>query len=127
MSAHYVAPKGLYFTIFGALILGTILTVAVTYVNLGELNLIIALLIAFTKATLVVLFFMHVKQSSKLTKVFVLAGLFWVGILLTLTSSDYISRHWLPESGSWGEPSNNANPPVSGTSNEPSRIQLQPN
>lgn len=96
---HQVVPLRIYLTVFFALIAGTILTVAVTFVNLGQLNLIIALLIAITKASLVVLYFMHVKQSSPLTKVFVVSGLFWFGILLVLCFSDYWSRGWLPGSG----------------------------
>ena len=90
-----------YYLIFAALLLGTALTVAVTYVDLGRLNLIIALTIAFTKATLVVLFFMHVRQSSALTKLYVVAGLFWMFLLILLTFSDYMSRDWLPIPRNW--------------------------
>jgi cytochrome c oxidase subunit 4 len=87
--------------VFGALLAFTALTVGVTYIELGRFNLIIALLIAFTKASLVVLFFMNVKSSSPLTKLFVVAGLFWMGLLVLLTFSDYVSRHWLPVPEAW--------------------------
>jgi cytochrome c oxidase subunit IV len=61
---------------------------------LGQLNIFVALAIATVKTLLVVLFFMHVKESSGLTKLFVVAGLFWMAILFGLTFSDYISREW---------------------------------
>jgi cytochrome c oxidase subunit 4 len=104
MAAHTVASKRLYFTVFGTLLVLTATTVSLDYVELGRLNLVIALLIACTKATLVALFFMHVKQSSGLTKIFVVAGLFWMGILILLTFSDYVSRDWVPTPQSWSSP-----------------------
>lgn len=99
--AHQVASKKTYYLIFGALLTLTFTTVAVTYVDLGRVNLIIAMAIAFTKASLVVFFFMEVKQSSALTKLFVVAGLFWLAILMVLTFSDYLSRAWLYSPGPW--------------------------
>jgi cytochrome c oxidase subunit 4 len=87
--------------IFAALLTLTFTTVAVTYVDLGRVNLIIAMAIAFTKASLVVFFFMEVKQSSALTKLFVAAGLFWLAILMVLTFSDYLSRAWLYSPRPW--------------------------
>jgi cytochrome c oxidase subunit 4 len=98
---HEVVSKKVYFAIFGALMVFTATTVLVTFFELGRLNLIIALAIAFTKATLVVFFFMHVRQSSPLTKLFVVAGLFWFAILIALTFSDYLSRQWLPPPQAW--------------------------
>jgi cytochrome c oxidase subunit 4 len=76
---------------------GTTLTVAASYVNLGIFNPIIALGIACTKATLVVLFFMHVKYSTRLTMLTVGAGIFMFLVLVGMTLSDYISRAW----GQW--------------------------
>ena len=70
----------------------TILTVLAAFVNLGDLNFPVALTIAVFKATLVVLFFMHVKYGSKLTKLIVGTAFFFLGIMLTLTLSDYLSR-----------------------------------
>jgi cytochrome c oxidase subunit 4 len=87
--------------VFAALLTLTALTVGVTYIHLGRFNLVIALLIAITKASLVVLFFMNVKNSSALTKLFVVAGLFWMGLLILLTFSDYVSRGWLPVPEAW--------------------------
>ena len=88
-------PVGVYLTIFGALMVLTVITVAVAFVNLGALNTVVALSIACFKASLVVLYFMHVKYSSRLTKLVVVAGIFFLAILLALTMSDYASREWL--------------------------------
>ena len=70
----------------------TVLTVVVAYFDLGRANVFIALSIAVVKATLVVLFFMHVRWSSRLTMVFVVVGLFWLFIMVSLTLSDYLTR-----------------------------------
>ncbi len=73
----------------------TVLTVFVATLDLGRFNAIVALSIAVLKAMLVVLYFMHVRYSSKLTWAFVGAGFFWLAILFALTLSDYFSRPWL--------------------------------
>ena len=91
----HVTPLSLYLAIFAALMVLTVVTVAVAYVDLGQLNILIALGIAGFKATLVVLFFMHVKYASRLTKLFVVTGLFFLAILLGLTIIDYGSRMWV--------------------------------
>jgi cytochrome c oxidase subunit 4 len=91
MSGH-VAPKSLYITIFLALMVGTVLTVAVTYVHLGAFNLTVALAIAVTKAMLVILFFMHLKYSPKLIKVTFGAAFFFFMIMIVITLSDYLTR-----------------------------------
>ena len=93
MSEHIV-PKRTYYLIFLALMVGTAITVAVAFVDLGPLNTVVALGIAVTKATLVVLFFMHVKYSTRLTWAVVAGSVFWLGILLVLTMSDYLTRVW---------------------------------
>ena len=98
MSGH-VAPKSLYYTIFGLLILGTFLTVVAAKVDLGALNNVVMLGIACAKASLVVLFFMHVRWSTRLTWVVVCSGVFWLLIMFTLTMSDYLTRGWVP--GTW--------------------------
>jgi len=95
--AHHIVGPGVYVVILFALLLGTGLTVWASFIDLGFWNPIIALAIATTKATLVVLFFMHVKYSSKLTKLTVGAGIFTFLTLISLTLADYISRAW----GSW--------------------------
>jgi len=93
VSEHIVPPR-VYYTVFGVLMLGTALTVAVSFIDLGAFNTVAALLIAVVKATLVVLFFMHVKYSTKLTWLVVTGSVFWLAILLTLTFSDYLTRSW---------------------------------
>ena len=93
MSGH-VATKSSYYGIFGALIVLTGVTVGVAFVNLGSLNFPVALAIAITKATLVILFFMHVKYSSRLTKMIVGMAFFFLIILFALTLTDYLSRGW---------------------------------
>ncbi len=94
MSAHIV-PKSTYYLIFTALMVGTALTVGAAFVDLGNTaNTVVALAIACTKATLVVLFFMHVKYSPKLTWLVVIASLFWLMLLLLITMGDYATRTW---------------------------------
>ena len=95
MSAGHVAPKSLYYMIFAALLVGTAVTVGVAFVDLGPLNNVVMLSIACAKALLVVLFFMHVRWSTRLTWVVAGAGFFWLLILFTLTMSDYLSRGWM--------------------------------
>ena|SRR5687767_9519756 len=92
---HHVAPISMYLAVFGALIVGTILTVVVAKYDLGPLNNIVMLAVAIAKALLVVLFFMHVRWSSRLTWVVAASGFFWLLILFTITMSDYMSRGWV--------------------------------
>ena len=95
MSEHVVSRK-VYFAIFGALMVLTGVTVSVANLDLGRWNAVVALSIAVIKATLVVLYFMHVRYSSKLTWVFVCAGVIWLIILFAFTLSDYLTRPWVP-------------------------------
>ena len=88
---HIVKP-GTYLAIILTLLFLTGATVAAAYVNLGRLNILVALAIATVKATLVVLFFMHAKFSPKRTQLVIMAGIFWLIILLFMTLSDYASR-----------------------------------
>jgi cytochrome c oxidase subunit IV len=92
---HHVAPTKLYYGVFGALIVGTILTVVAASIDMGPLNNVVMLTIAVTKATLVVLYFMHVRWGSRLTWVVVASGFFWLLIMFTFTMTDYLSRGWL--------------------------------
>ena len=92
---HHIVPKSTYYLIFLALMVGTGLTWWVATIDLGAMNNVIMLTIAVTKATLVVLFFMHVKYSSKLTWVVIIGSVFWLFILLGLTMNDYFTRDWL--------------------------------
>jgi cytochrome c oxidase subunit 4 len=96
MSEHIVSKK-MYFVIFGALMVLTAITVFAANIDLGseKLNTIVALAIAVTKAMLVILFFMHVRYSSRLTWVVVAGGFLWLFIMVSLTLSDYLSRGML--------------------------------
>jgi cytochrome c oxidase subunit 4 len=85
-----------YLVVYALLMLGLAATVGVAYVPLGSVNLLVALTIAFAKATLVVLYFMHVLYSPKLTWIGIFAGMLWLAILLSLVAADYVSRDWLP-------------------------------
>ena len=94
MSAH-VQPLKVYFAVFLALMAFTALTVFAAFVNLGPANNFVALGIAVAKATLVILYFMHVKGNTKLVPVVILSGLFFLFILFLLLAADYGTRGWL--------------------------------
>lgn len=95
MSEHIV-PVRIYLMIFLALMVGTALTVWAGFRDFpGPLNVIIALTIASIKATLVVLYFMHLRYSSRLVWIIFVSALFWMGLLFALTFSDYWTRSWL--------------------------------
>ena len=103
MSEHIV-PVRVYVTIFLVLIVGTVLTVLAAFHDFAyrfgdhelPVNTVIALVIAVTKATFVVLYFMHVRYSSRLVWVIVTSALFWMAIMFALTFADYWTRGWLP-------------------------------
>ena len=91
---HHITPPIVYVVIFGILLVLTGVTVGASFIEMGVFNPIVALAIGVVKATLVVLFFMGVKYSTKLTKLTVFAGLFTFLVLIGMTLSDYISRAW---------------------------------
>jgi cytochrome c oxidase subunit 4 len=91
---HHIVSPVVYMTIVGLLLVGTAATVGASFIEMGVFNPVVAILIAVVKATLVVLFFMHVKYSSKLTKLTVFCGLFTFMALIGMTLADYISRAW---------------------------------
>lgn len=92
MSEHVMSSK-FYYTIWIALLCLTVITAAVSFVDLGPFNTIVALVIATIKALLVVLFFMHVKYTSeKLTKIVIVSAIFWLFLLLALSMADYATR-----------------------------------
>ena len=91
MSEH-VVPVRVYVTIFALLITLTAVTTSVAFVNLGRLNAVIMLTIAVTKATLVILYFMHVRYSDRLTWIVVASGFAWLLLLIGLTMSDILTR-----------------------------------
>ena len=96
--AEHILPTRIYYTIFAILAFCTYLTWQVAYFDLGPFNTIAALTIAVFKATIVVLFFMHVRYSTRLTWAVVVGSVFWLCILMALTMSDYLSRGWVPQS-----------------------------
>ena len=91
---HHIVPKSTYYLIFLALLAGTGLTWWIATIDLGMMNNVIMLTIAVTKATLVVLFFMHVKYGSKVTWLVLGGSVFFLLILLVLTRNDYLTRGW---------------------------------
>ena len=94
MQTDHILPKRTYYSIYVILLVCTYLTWQIAFFDLGPLNTVAALAIAVFKAVLVVLFFMHVKYSTRLTWVVVIGSVFWLGILLTLTFGDYLTRAW---------------------------------
>ena len=97
----HVVPKKLYILVFTALIVLTGLTTGVAFINLGKWNTVAALVIAVCKATLVVLFFMHLRWSSNLLRIVVASSLVWLAILIGLTLSDVFTRNWTPVPSNW--------------------------
>jgi len=95
MSTHHVVPLRVYFAVFGSLLALTAVTVTIAFMDLGPLNTIVALGIACVKATLVVLYFMHVRYGGRLVGAVILSGVMWLIILLAITLSDYASRGWM--------------------------------
>ena len=120
--AGHLSPQSTYYTIFGALMACTALTVLAAFTNLGNLNFPVALAIAIFEATLVILFFMHAKYASQLTKLVVVIAFFFLGILLTLTMSDDLSRGWFTQPG--GSTAAGAITSLSGPSSRSRSFQL---
>ena len=87
-----IIPVSTYLVIFIALLILTATTAWISFLDMGRLNAVVALIIALIKALLVALYFMHVRYSSRLTSIVLMAGFFWLGIMLVLTMSDYLSR-----------------------------------
>ena len=98
MSEHVVSPK-VYLAIFATLMVLTAATVAAAYMDLGPFNLAVALAIAAVKATLVVLYFMHVRYNPRLIGLGIVLGVAWLGVLIFITFGDYLSRGWSPFPG----------------------------
>jgi cytochrome c oxidase subunit IV len=93
--SEHISSVGSSVAIWLALLAGTGITVAAAFIDLGPFNTIVALTIATIKATLVVLFFMHVKYThEKLTGLVVVSAIFWLFILLALSMADYTTRLW---------------------------------
>lgn len=92
---HHIVPKRIYYLVFTALIVLTWVTALVSTVDLGRWNIFVALAIAILKASLVILFFMHVKYSTRLTKMIVGCGIFWLILMLFITMADLWTRSWM--------------------------------
>src|SRR5712664_834473 len=93
--SEHISTTGSSVTIWLALLAGTGITVAAAFIDLGPFNTIVALTVATIKATLVVLFFMHVKYThEKLTGLVVVSAIFWLFVLLALSMADYATRLW---------------------------------
>ena len=90
--AEHIVPIRIYLLIFATLLVLTAVTTAVAYVDLGPLNVVVMLSIAFIKATLVVLYFMHVRFTNRLTQLAAASGFAWLLIMFGLTLSDYLTR-----------------------------------
>jgi cytochrome c oxidase subunit 4 len=102
MTSHVPIPTvKILVAVWAALILMTITTVSVSYLELGEGNIVLALTIALVKASLVAWVFMGIRHSTTLTKLFCVAGLVWLGILILITFSDYSSRNWTYQAQPW--------------------------
>src|SRR5271170_5365262 len=86
--AEHVVPVSVYIGVFLALLVLTAVTTGVAYIDLGAFNTVVALVIAFIKMTLVVLFFMHVKYNKGLTRIVIVAAFFWLGIMMTFMLAD---------------------------------------
>lgn len=100
---EFHVPMSTYVMVFIWLMVLLVITVVAAFINLGEANMLVAMAIATIKAALVILYFMHVKFASRLTKVFVTASIVWLVIMFVLTFMDYISRGWLSNSRGWNE------------------------
>jgi cytochrome c oxidase subunit IV len=90
-----------YAIVFVLLLVLATLTTAVSYIDLGVFNIVIAMLIAATKMLLVALFFMHLKYAVGLTRIVSIAGLFWLALLVAFSMADVFTRHWTPQGRPW--------------------------
>ncbi|HEY1239068.1 MAG TPA: cytochrome C oxidase subunit IV family protein [Bryobacteraceae bacterium] len=94
-TSEHIDSTKTYALVLLALLGLTVLTTLVAFVDLGDFSVVVALAIAVTKMLLVALFFMHVRYSTKLTRLVILGGLLWLAILLLLTLSDFFTRNWI--------------------------------
>jgi cytochrome c oxidase subunit 4 len=91
---EHIVPIKTYTIVLLALLVLTATTCAVSFIDMGKMNAVVAVAIAFAKASLVAMIFMHLRYSRRLMWVVAAAGLFWLGILIALTMSDYLTRGW---------------------------------
>jgi cytochrome c oxidase subunit 4 len=91
---HHQSSLVSYFAVFATLMLLTVLTVWISRVDLGAMNTAVAMAVAVIKATVVILWFMHVIHSPRLTWIVVICSFLWLAVLFVLLFSDYLTRHW---------------------------------
>jgi cytochrome c oxidase subunit 4 len=91
---QHIVPVSTYLSVFIALLIATALTTWIAFQDLGKWNVVVALAIAVCKASLVVLFFMHVKYNKGLSRIVLVGAIFWLGIMITFTLSDELTRNW---------------------------------
>ena len=101
VSHTHVPSVGILVAVWAALIVLTFATTAASYLELGEWNIVLAMAIALTKVSLVAWIFMGVRYSTTLTRLFCVAGLIWLVIMMIVTSSDYVSRGWQYQPQPW--------------------------
>jgi cytochrome c oxidase subunit 4 len=105
MSAHVPIPTlRALVSVWAALIVLTGTTVGVSFLELGEWNVVVALLIALFKASLVAWVFMGIRHSNAMTRLFCVAGLVWLCIMMFITFSDYTTRGWTYQAQPWSHP-----------------------
>jgi cytochrome c oxidase subunit 4 len=91
---HHQAPLFMYFAVFFALMILTILTVYVSRIDLGAMNTLVAMVIAVCKAVVVILWFMHVIHSPRMTWIVVISSFLWLAVMFALFFADYLTRGW---------------------------------
>ena len=103
MTSTHIPTRGSLISVWAALIVLTWTTVGVSYLELGEWNVVVAILIALIKASLVAWIFMGVRYSTKMTRLFVVAGLVWLTIMILITGGDYVTRPWDYQPQPWSQ------------------------
>ena len=99
--AEKTVSAGMYLLVYLALMVLLAATVGAAYLHLGNLTVVAAVGIAIVKATLIILYFMHIRVGSRNLWVFAVVGFLWLAILLTLGMTDYLSRGWVPAPTVW--------------------------
>ena len=99
--SQQIVPLKTYVFVFASLIGLTLLTTGVAFIDLGAFNTVVALAIAFCKMLLVMFFFMHLRHGGGLVRVVLLAGFFWLALLIAFTMTDYRTRTWTPVPDAW--------------------------
>lgn len=110
INTHHIIEPYVYYRVFGVLMFLFIATVGVAFFDLSEhlhwapANIVVAMIIAVAKAAVIIMYFMHIKFSSRLTQTFAMAAVVWLIIMFVFTFADYFSRGWIPQPGSWTTP-----------------------